>query len=111
VADAKSPDWKETMNASDSYTFTSPVGSFVPNALKLYDMHGNVWQWCQDWYDEEYYAVSPVDDPTGPDCGCAPVLRGGSWYNRSVNARSAGRNRFGLDHRDCNTGFRVARTP
>ena len=52
---------------SDGFAWTAPVGKYKPNAFGLYDMHGNGWEWCSDWFDEHYYEKSPVDDPTGPD--------------------------------------------
>ena len=55
---------------------TIPVGTFKPNAFGLYDMHGNVWQWCGDWYDDAYYANSPKTDPQGRNDGKYRVLRG-----------------------------------
>jgi formylglycine-generating enzyme required for sulfatase activity len=115
VADATTrstfPHWIGRVNASDSYVFTAPVGSFKPNAFGLYDMHGNASQWCADYYAAEYYAASPTDDPTGPDFGNERAARGGSWLCGPLNARSA--TRFGLkpDYRDDSVGFRVARTP
>jgi formylglycine-generating enzyme required for sulfatase activity len=77
------------------------VGSYPPNPWGLYDMHGLVWQWCQDWYDKNYFKVSPVDDPTGPDpveevlnkeLGAVikrKILRGGSWDSFPAECRSA----------------------
>jgi len=63
----------------DVWEHTSPVGSFAPNGYGLYDMAGNAWEWCADWYDSGCYAKSPSRNPTGPDSGSSRVLRGGSW--------------------------------
>jgi len=69
----------------DGYEYTSPVGSFKPNGYGLYDMAGNVLEWCADWYGGNYYASSPKSNPKGPRAGEWRVLRGGSWGEKDVN--------------------------
>jgi len=71
--------------------YTSPVGSFEPNGYGLYDMVGNVWNMCWDWYDADYYATAPSSDPRGPAMGLNRVTRGGAWSAWSVYGRSARR--------------------
>ncbi len=86
---------------------THPVGQRPANAWGLYDMHGNVWQWCQDWYDQEYYAKSPVENPTGPATGSYRVLRGGPCWRPAAHCRSANRHNVAAGYRDHDLGFRV----
>ncbi len=76
----------------DGYAFTAPVGSFAPNAFGLYDMLGNAWEWTSDWHGENYYAASPVSDPTGPQIGDVRVRRGGSWQSWALYSRCSYRN-------------------
>jgi formylglycine-generating enzyme required for sulfatase activity len=84
---------------------TTPVGSFPPNAFGLYDMHGNVWQWCHDWYG--VYPENAVVDPQGPAKGKNHVLRGGSWYDNPAYCRSACRNRNVPTRHNNDIGFRL----
>ncbi len=85
------------------------VGQKKPNEIGLYDMSGNVWEWCADWYDRRYYARSPNSNPIGPDNGLVTVLRGGCSGNREVNLRVATRVYSGPGSCDIHTGFRLAR--
>ena len=87
---------------------TAAVGSYKPNALGLYDMHGNVWEWCSDWYQPDYYGRSPTDDPPGPDQGSDRVIRGGAWSFEAGDCRSATRFHGSPDYYSDYRGFRVA---
>jgi formylglycine-generating enzyme required for sulfatase activity len=97
--------------AGNAGSKTHPVGEKKVNAFGLYDMHGNVWEWCADWYSDTYYAASTADDPLGPDSGATRVLRGGSWNYYPDSARSAFRYRGSPGLRSNIFGFRVSRTP
>ena len=88
---------------------TTPVESYEPNRWGLYDMHGNVWEWCEDWYAA--YTEEPVTDPTGHGVGLERVTRGSSWFSGASPASSSGRGFVPPDKFHGGLGFRVARTP
>jgi formylglycine-generating enzyme required for sulfatase activity len=84
---------------------TTPVGSFDPNGWGLYDMHGNVWEWCSDWFDD--YQEEAQTNPTGPGSGTFRVFRGGGWRNYAQLCRSAFRYKYFPEFRHLNIGFRL----
>ena len=88
---------------------TRPVGGLKPNPWGLYDMHGNVWEWCHDFHDKTYYARSPDTNPTGPETGTLHVIRGGSWQFTGGYTTSCMRDGY-ADPR-MNIGFRVVMAP
>jgi len=99
-------DREPDFNFDDGYAYTSPVGAFEANPWGLYDMHGNVWEWCSDLYPGPHPGGHLID-PTGADEGDYHVRRGGSWYPGRGTARSANRGRSRTDFRVNNRGFRV----
>ena len=105
---------------AESYPWTTPVGYYdgnqtpagadMANGYGLYDMIGNVYEWCNDWWDSSYYSVSPYDNPQGPASGTTHVIRGGSWSNDTTKSRVSNRQGpFGPAFMDHSIGFRIAR--
>ena len=85
-----------------------PVGTKAPNELGIYDMSGNVREWCNNWYDEEYYSYSPQNNPQGPDTGSERVLRNGGFHNAGIVAyKVSTRGKHRPQTRNGDMGFRL----
>ena len=93
-------------SGKDKWKYCSPVGSFAANGYGLYDMAGNVYEWCQDWYGENYYSNSAAKNPPGPDSGSSRVLRGGFWDKYTNTLRVAHRDGTSPFNRINDLGFR-----
>ena len=98
-------------NPADNYEYTSPVGSYLDGTSPVgcFDMAGNVWEWCSDWYDLSYYSSSPYSNPQGPISGSQRIRRGGAWISQNTHARCSARNVFTPANQSYRLGFRCAK--
>lgn len=102
-------DWPYFEGYDDGYILASSVGSFPPNSLGLYDMSGNAWEWCADYFDEDYYSRSPIKNPLNNVVNKRRVLRGNSWDGRPDNMRASRRTSDLQSNSYPDIGFRCAK--
>jgi formylglycine-generating enzyme required for sulfatase activity len=105
----RQPSWVTPAFWDDGHALTAPVGTFLPNAFGLFDMHGNVGEWCSDFYDSDYYDDTAVDDPQGPADGVDRAVRGGSFVDNFVQKRATRRVGAAPSTATSIIGFRVVR--
>ena len=101
--------WEYFKGYDDGYVFTAPVGSFVPNSFGLYDIAGNAWEWCADYFDENYYGRSPKKNPRNDDPNERRVMRGNSFDGRPGNMRCSRRTSEVQSRSYVDTGFRCVK--
>ena len=107
VGDLKDHAWYGADTQADDERYAHAVGQKKPNAWGLYDVHGNLWEWCSDWFGEDYYAHSDKADPHGPPAGKARILRGGCLHDPPGACRSAFRLGTDPSYEQANVGFRI----
>ena len=99
----------EKNSLQDGWLGTSPVDYYDPNSLDIYDTAGNVWEWCSDWYHDDYFLISENSNPKGPEYGTEKVCRGGSWFSNDIYCTPSRRYKLNPDYKDTNFGFRCVK--